>query len=89
MSGWVKLYQQKTIVKETFEEASDLLGFSMENLCFEENNNNETKIYATSNINSQHRFLRVLRTKGYQADAVAGLSLGVYSISCFWCISIQ
>ena len=33
-----ELYQQETIVKETFEEASDLLGFSMENLCLTKRN---------------------------------------------------
>lgn len=75
-----ELYQQETIVKETFEEASDLLGFSMENLCFEENNQlNETKYTQPAILTVSTAFLRVLRTKGYQADAVAGLSLGEYT----------
>lgn len=75
-----EFYQQETIVKETFEEASDLLGFSMENLCFEENNQlNETKYTQPAILTVSTAFLRVLRTKGYQADAVAGLSLGEYT----------
>ena len=75
-----ELYQQETIVKETFEEASDLLGFSMENLCFEGNNQlNETKYTQPAILTVSTAFLRVLRTKGYQADAVAGLSLGEYT----------
>lgn len=75
-----ELYRQETIVKETFEEASDLLGFSMENLCFEGNNQlNETKYTQPAILTVSTAFLRVLRTKGYQADAVAGLSLGEYT----------
>lgn len=30
-----ELYQQEPIVRQTFEEASDLLGYSMSQLCFE------------------------------------------------------
>ena len=75
-----ELYQQETIVKETFEEASDLLGFSMENLCFEGNNQlNETKYTQPAILTVSTAFLRVLIDKGFRADAVAGLSLGEYT----------
>ena len=75
-----ELYQQEKIVKETFEEASDLLGFSMEDLCFEENDQlNETKYTQPAILTVSTAFLRVLIDKGFRADAVAGLSLGEYT----------
>ena len=75
-----ELYQQEKIVKETFEESSDLLGFSMEDLCFEENPQlNETKYTQPAILTVSTAFLRVLTAKGFQADAVAGLSLGEYT----------
>lgn len=75
-----ELYQQEKIVKETFEEASDLLGFSMEDLCFEENDLlNETKYTQPAILTVSTAFLRVLTANGFQADAVAGLSLGEYT----------
>ncbi|MGM0174244.1 ACP S-malonyltransferase [Enterococcus sp. DIV0800] len=75
-----ELYQQEKSVKETFEEASDLLGFSMEELCFEENDQlNETKYTQPAILTVSTAFLRVLKEKGFQADAVAGLSLGEYT----------
>lgn len=75
-----ELYQQEKVVKETFEEASDLLGFSMEDLCFEENVQlNETKYTQPAILTVSTAFLRVLTAKGFQADAVAGLSLGEYT----------
>ncbi|MBO0454070.1 MULTISPECIES: ACP S-malonyltransferase [Enterococcus] len=75
-----ELYQQEKIVKETFEEASDLLGFSMEDLCFEENDQlNETKYTQPAILTVSTAFLRILTTQGFQADALAGLSLGEYT----------
>lgn len=75
-----ELYQQEKIVKETFKEASDLLGFSMEDLCFAENDQlNETKYTQPAILTVSTAFLRVLMAKGLQADAVAGLSLGEYT----------
>lgn len=75
-----ELFDQEKVVKETFEEASDLLGFSMEDLCFEENDQlNETKFTQPAILTVSTAFLRVLTEKGFQADAVAGLSLGEYT----------
>lgn len=75
-----ELYQQEKIVKETFEEASDLLGFSMEDLCFTENDQlNETKYTQPAILTVSTAFLRVLTAKGHQADITAGLSLGEYT----------
>lgn len=75
-----ELYQQEKVVKETFEEASDLLGFSMEDLCFTENDQlNETKYTQPAILTVSTAFLRTLTAKGFQADALAGLSLGEYT----------
>jgi [acyl-carrier-protein] S-malonyltransferase len=72
--------QHEKVVKETFEEASDLLGFSMEELCFEDNDQiNETKFTQPAILTVSTAFLRVLTEKGFQADVVAGLSLGEYT----------
>lgn len=75
-----ELFDQEKIVRETFEESSDLLGFSMEDLCFNENDQlNETKYTQPAILTVSTAFLRVLTEKGFQADAVAGLSLGEYT----------
>ncbi|MDT2612374.1 ACP S-malonyltransferase [Enterococcus dongliensis] len=75
-----ELYQQEKIVRETFEEASDLLGFSMEELCFEDNERlNETKYTQPAILTVSTAFFRVLTEKGYSPEAVAGLSLGEYT----------
>ncbi|MGM0215671.1 ACP S-malonyltransferase [Enterococcus sp. AZ109] len=75
-----ELYQQEEIVRQTFEEASDLLGYSMSQLCFEENQNiNETEYTQPAILTVSTAFLRVLEKMGLTKDAVAGLSLGEYT----------
>lgn len=75
-----ELYNQEQIVKDTFTEASDLLGFSVADLCFTENDQlNETKYTQPAILTVSTAFLRLLRAKGFDADATAGLSLGEYT----------
>ncbi|EOH87745.1 ACP S-malonyltransferase [Enterococcus pallens] len=75
-----ELYQQEAIVRETFEEASDLLGYSMSQLCFEENQNiHETEYTQPAILTVSTAFLRVIEKMGISKDAVAGLSLGEYT----------
>lgn len=75
-----ELYQQEAIVRETFEEASDLLGYSMSQLCFEENQNiHETEYTQPAILTVSAAFLRVVEKMGLTKDAVAGLSLGEYT----------
>lgn len=75
-----ELYQQEAIVRETFEEASDLLGYSMSQLCFEENQNiHETEYTQPAILTVSTAFLRVVEKIGISKDAVAGLSLGEYT----------
>ncbi|WP_159722703.1 ACP S-malonyltransferase [Enterococcus sp. CSURQ0835] len=75
-----ELYKQEKIVRETFEEASELLGYSMADLCFTENQNlNETEFTQPAILTVSTSFLRVVNDRGITADAVAGLSLGEYT----------
>ncbi|MGG5316713.1 ACP S-malonyltransferase [Enterococcus sp. AZ072] len=75
-----ELYQQEPIVRQTFEEASDLLGYSMSQLCFEENQNiHETEYTQPAILTVSTAFLRVVEKMGVTKKAVAGLSLGEYT----------
>jgi [acyl-carrier-protein] S-malonyltransferase len=75
-----ELYDQEKIVRDTFSEASELLGYSMEDLCFTEDPNlNETRFTQPAILTVSTSFDRLLRNRGFKPDAVAGLSLGEYS----------
>ncbi|WP_291291440.1 ACP S-malonyltransferase [Enterococcus sp.] len=74
------LYQQEQSVQETFAEASDVLGYDMTELCFTENDRlNQTEYTQPAILTVSVAFWRLLKEKGLQADALAGLSLGEYS----------
>lgn len=74
------LYEQESIVRETFDQASQVLGYDMAELCFTENDQlNETKYTQPAILTVSVAFYRLLQAKGIEADAVAGLSLGEYS----------
>ena len=75
------LAQNFPVAREVFRQADDALGFSLSALCFE---GPEEELRLTAN--SQPAILaaslaafEVLREKGFQADFVAGHSLGEYS----------
>lgn len=77
-----ELYDNEKIVKQTFAEASEVLGYDMAALCFEENQNdklNQTEYTQPAILTVSIAFWRLLSEKGYSADAVCGLSLGEYS----------
>ena len=68
------------IVRETYEEASDVLGYDMAALCFAENERlNETMYTQPAILTTSIAFYRLLKVAGITPDAVAGLSLGEYS----------
>lgn len=74
------LYQQESIVKQTFDEASEVLGYDMAELCFVENEKlNQTVYTQPAILTVSVAFWRLLVDKGFKPDAVAGLSLGEYS----------
>jgi len=75
------LAEQFSVARETFEQADDALGISLSRLCFE---GPDEELKKTEN--TQPALLavsiaawRVLGEAGYQADMVAGHSLGEYS----------
>ena len=74
------LYHQEAIVRETFDEASHILGYEMAELCFTENERlNETEYTQPAILTVSVAFYRLLQQKGLTPDVVAGLSLGEYS----------
>lgn len=75
-----ELFDQEEIVRQTFAEASKVLGYDMAELCFTENERlNQTEYTQPAILTVSVAFWRVLEAKGYHADAVAGLSLGEYT----------
>lgn len=75
-----ELYQQEKIVRDTFEEASQILGYDMAELCFSENEQlNETEFTQPAILTVSMAFYRLLTEAGFKPDVVAGLSLGEYS----------
>ena len=75
-----ELYQQESSVQQPFAEASEMLGYDMTELCFTENDRlNQTEYTQPAILTVSVAFWRLLKEKGLQADALAGLSLGEYS----------
>ena len=75
-----ELYDQYAIVKETIDQASQVLGYDLRDLI----DNDETKLHQTrytqpAILATSVAIYRLLKEKGYQPDMVAGLSLGEYS----------
>lgn len=73
-------YEQTKTGKEIFDRASDLMGFSMPELCFEENDRlNITEFTQAAMVTTSIAMMRVLEeSKGVKPDVAAGLSLGEY-----------
>ncbi|BCA85582.1 malonyl CoA-acyl carrier protein transacylase [Enterococcus saigonensis] len=77
-----ELYTSEKIVVETFDQASEVLGYDMAALCFDEANKeklNQTEYTQPAILTVSVAFWRLLSAKGLVADAVCGLSLGEYS----------
>lgn len=75
-----ELYESEAIVKSTFDEASQVLGYDMVALCFTENEQlHQTEYTQPAILTVSIAFWRLLESKGQTCDYVAGLSLGEYS----------
>jgi len=77
-----EFYNEFAIAKETFDEASDILGIDMAELCFEDKNNelNLTVNAQPAILTASVASMRVLEQEtGIRSDYVAGHSLGEYS----------
>ena len=73
-------YEQTEIGRQVFEDASSLLGFSMADLCFQENERLDVTEYTqAAMVTVSIAMMKVLEEKGIKPDAAAGLSLGEYA----------
>lgn len=74
------LYDQYPIVKETIDQASQVLGYDLRHLIDrEEAKLNQTRYTQPAILAISVAIYRLLQEKGYHPDMVAGLSLGEYS----------
>ncbi|MDU4442596.1 MAG: ACP S-malonyltransferase, partial [Streptococcus mitis] len=74
------LYDHYPIVKETIDQASQVLGYDLRYLIDrEEEKLNQTRYTQPAILATSVAIYRLLQEKGYQPDMVAGLSLGEYS----------
>lgn len=72
-------YEHSAVARQTYETASKLLGFSMEELCFEENDHLDITEYTqAAMVTTSIAILREMQLRGYNCDVTAGLSLGEY-----------
>ena len=74
------LYDQYNVVRATYDEASQVLGYNIRNLIDrEEEKLNQTRYTQPAILTTSVAIYRLLQEKGIQAAIVAGLSLGEYS----------
>ena len=74
------LYDHYPIVKETIDQASQVLGYDLRYLIdTEEEKLNQTRYTQPAILATSVAIYRLLQEKGYHPDMVAGLSLGEYS----------
>lgn len=73
-------YEQTETGKKVFDRASELLGFSMPELCFEKNDRLDiTKYTQAAMVTTSIAMMKVLMEQtGIRPDVAAGLSLGEY-----------
>lgn len=75
-----EFYEQTEVGKKTWDKASRLLGFSMPDLCFKENEQlNITEYTQAAMVTVSIAMTKVLEEKGVRPDVTAGLSLGEYA----------
>lgn len=74
------LYDQYNVVRATYDEASQVLGYDIRNLIdHEEEKLNQTRYTQPAILTTSVAIYRLLQEEGIQAAIVAGLSLGEYS----------
>ena len=74
------LYDQYPIVKETYDQASRVLGYDLRDLIDQDEEKlNQTRYTQPAILTTSVAIYRLLGEKGLQPDMVAGLSLGEYS----------
>lgn len=72
-------YEHTDTGRKVFERASELLGFSVPELCFTPNDRLDiTEFTQVAMVTVSTAMLKVMEERGYHADVAAGLSLGEY-----------
>ena len=72
-------YEQTELGKQVFDLATSLMGFSVPELCFTENDRlNITEYTQAAMVTTSIAMTKVLESKGIKPDVTAGLSLGEY-----------
>ncbi|MDR2464926.1 MAG: ACP S-malonyltransferase [Streptococcaceae bacterium] len=75
-----ELYDTEEVVKETFDEASQVLGYDLAEIVFQDGEKlNKTEYTQPSILTVSTAISRVLKTRGVSPDLAIGLSLGEYS----------
>ncbi len=75
-----ELYDQFAVVKETFDQASQVLGYDVRQLIDQDEAKlNQTRYTQPAILTTSVAIYRLLADKGFQPDMVAGLSLGEYA----------
>ncbi|WP_019781550.1 ACP S-malonyltransferase [Streptococcus sobrinus] len=74
------LYETYPVIKETFDTASRILGYDLRELIDQDEEKlNQTRYTQPAILTTSVAISRLLKEKGIEPDAVAGLSLGEYS----------
>lgn len=75
-----ELYQNYTVAKDIFDRADAVLGYSIRDICFnDEEKLGETEFAQPAILTMSIAVMKVLEEQGVRADMTAGLSLGEYS----------
>lgn len=75
-----ELYQNYPVAKDVFERADHVLGYSITELCFQDETKlGETEFAQPAILTMSIAAMKVLEEQGIRADMTAGLSLGEYS----------
>ena len=85
------LYERYETVKNTYNEATEVLGFDIANMSFNsEDEINQTKYTQPLMVTMSVAIMRLLQENGIYADMTAGLSLGEYAaLVCSKCIDFK
>ena len=72
-------YENSKTAKAVFDRATELLGFSMPELCFEKNDRLDITEYTqAAMVTVSVAMMKVMEEQGFRPDVAAGLSLGEY-----------
>lgn len=75
-----ELYDNYTQAKEIFDQADEVLGYSIKDICFTDGDKlNDTEFAQPAILTMSIAAMRVLTEQGIRAEMTAGLSLGEYS----------